>query len=351
MSIDILKTRVKENKLSGVFLFCGAEEYMKDHYSSILRKNVDSSPLPEFNHLYFDASSGELSELSDLIDSVPYMWETKLVEIKGLENARIPESDIEDYERIFSEIPDYVTVLIVVRGDEKIEEIRNDKTKQKDKSGINALINVVKEHGLVVEFNNEKADKLVSWIVRHLNANGVKYEMNVPREIINVCGSDMYILQGEIKKLSEVYDEKAITASDVKKYCCANSAFKYFDLADALNRRDIVAAKKIFESLNLKREEISFAIGTIARVFGEMLVVKTAIDSGKRMDAVAKDLNKQQWQINKTVQSVSKTDVRTLSYTLKQLYNADARIKSLRGNPYRILEWAFYRICNYGRKA
>ena len=129
MSIDILKTRVKENKLSGVFLFCGPEEYMKDHYSSLLRKSADSSPLPEFNHLYFDASNGELSELSDLIDSVPYMWDTKIVEIKGLENARITESDVEDYERIFSEIPDYVTVLIVVRGDEKIEEARKDKSR------------------------------------------------------------------------------------------------------------------------------------------------------------------------------------------------------------------------------
>jgi DNA polymerase III delta subunit len=96
---------------------------------------------------------------------------------------------------------------------------------------------------------------------------------------------------------------------------------------------------------------LSFAIGTIARVFGEMLVVKTALDSGKSLDLVGKDLNKKQWQLTKIVQSISRTDIRTLSYTLTQLYNADAKIKSYRGNPYRILEWSFYRICNYGRKA
>ena len=64
------------------------------------------------------------------------------------------------------------------------------------------LINAVRQFGLVVEFDNEKSDKLVNWIVKHFNTKNVKFEPNVPREIINVCGNDMYILQGEILKLS-----------------------------------------------------------------------------------------------------------------------------------------------------
>jgi DNA polymerase III delta subunit len=57
MSLDILKQRLKENKPGGVYLFYGNEEYTKDFYARELRKKVTASPLPEFNHIIFDASA------------------------------------------------------------------------------------------------------------------------------------------------------------------------------------------------------------------------------------------------------------------------------------------------------
>ncbi len=348
MSLDILKARIKENKLDGVFLFCGQEEYTKDHYANLLRKKVDSSPLPEFNHIYFNASSDKISELEDAVYSLPYMWDTKLIEIVDLESARITESDAEEYSRIFSDIPDYLTILAVLRADKQSDDNKNAKS---GKNAFQSFVNAVKEHGLVVEFESEKADKLVSWITRHLNAKGVKYDFSVPREMVNVCGSDMYILQGEILKLCEVYSGTSLTVSDVRKYCCANSAYKYFDIASALNRRDVVAAKRILESLDLGRDELPRAVGFLAKNYSEMLLVKTGVDSGKSFDTIAKDMKIPQWRIGKIAQSIGQSDIRSLSFAINQLSNADMKMKSFRGDPQRILELAFYRICTYGRKA
>lgn len=347
MSLDILKARIKENNISGVFLFCGPEEYTKDHYASLIRKKVDSSPLPEFNHIYFNASSGKISELEDAVYSLPYMWENKLIEIVDLESAKITESDAEDYARIFSDIPDYLTILAVLRYDEQTDENRNSKSK----SGLSAFASVVKEHGLVVEFETEKADKLITWITRHFNAKGVKFDMNVPREIVNVCGSDMYILQGEILKLTEVYSGAPITVSDVHKYCCANSAYKYFDIATALNKRDIIGAKRILESLDLDREKIPMAVGFLAKNYSEMLLVKTAIASGKVYDVIAKELKIPQWRVGKIASASGAVDIKMLSFAISQLASADMKLKSFRGDPQKILELTFYRICTYGRKA
>ncbi len=348
MSLDVLKARLKENKISGVYLFCGPEEYTKDHYARLMRKNVESSPLPEFNHIFFSASTGKISELDDAVTTVPFMWDNKLIEITDLEDARISESDIEDYARIFSELPDYVTVLGVLRADESTEEARNAKSQ---KNGLSAFCATVKDHGLVVEFETEKADKLVAWITRHFNSSGVKFEPAVPREIISICGSDMYILQSEILKLTEVFDGTPITPADVKKYCCANSAYKYFDIATALNRRDAVGAKRILDSLDLSRDTLPMAVGLLAKNYSEMLLVKTAIDSGKGLDAIARELKIPQWRVGKIAQSVSQTDLRAIAFAINQLSAADLKLKSFRGNPQRILELTFYRICTYGRKA
>ncbi len=348
MSIDVLKTRIKENNFSGVYLFCGSEEYTKDHYASILRKKVDSSPLPEFNHLYFNASTDKISDLEDAVYSLPYMWEYKLIEITDLESTHLTEADIEDYARVFSDIPEYLTILAVLRADEKTEEARTAKSK---KSGLSAFSNTVAEHGLVVEFKTEKTDKLVNWIVKHFNAKGVKFELNVPREIINVCGSDMYILQSEIAKLYEVYEKTPLTVHDVRKYCCANSAYKYYDIAAALNRRDLVSAKRIFESLNLSRDELTFAVGALARNYSQILMVKTAVESGKGYDVVAKDTQMASWMVEKVAASARGVDSGLLRFAINQLSNADIKMKSYKGNPHRILEFTFFRICTYGRKA
>ncbi len=346
MSLDVLKTKLKENKLSGVFLFCGAEEYTKDHYATLIRNKVDSSPLPEFNHIYFNAASDKISDLEDAMYSLPYMWDNKLIEITDVESAKFTDNDIAEYKRVFSDIPDYLTILVVLRHDENDE----DKTKS-SKNSLNQFVNSVRENGLVVEFETEKADKLTTWISRHLNAKGVKFDPAVPREIINVCGSDMYILQSEVLKLSEVYNNSPISVYDVRKYCCANNAYKYFDIVTALNKRDIVLANKILYSLDLDRETLQKTVGFLAKNYSEMLMVKLAIDSGKGFDAISKDTKIPLWLCKKIASSVGGLDTSTLSFAINQLYLADKKIKSFHGNPIRILEFAFYRICTYGRKA
>lgn len=351
MSLDILKTRIKDNNLSGVFLFVGPEEYTKDHYVSRIRKKVDSSPLPEFNHIYFNASKDRISDLEDAVFSLPYMWENKLIEITDLESAKLPESDIEDYIRIFSDIPDYLTILAVVRTMDADESKEKEGSSKSTKSGINAFISVVKEYGLVVEFDTEKADKLANWIAKHFSAHNVTFNPNVPREIIDVCGNDMYILQGEIAKLTEVYSGKPISVADVHKYCCVNNDYKYFDIINALNRRDLLTAKRILDNLDLNREKVSYALGYLARNYAQMLIVKTALDSGKGYDVISKDTKIPNWLVRKIATSAGNVDVRTLSYAITQIASVDTKLKSYRGDPKKILELAFYRICTYGRKA
>ncbi|HBR30450.1 MAG TPA: hypothetical protein DD733_00040, partial [Clostridiales bacterium] len=67
MSLDILKQRLKSDKPCGVYFFYGKEEYTKDHYVRELRKKVTSSPLPEFNHIVFDAEKSDVSEFFEAV--------------------------------------------------------------------------------------------------------------------------------------------------------------------------------------------------------------------------------------------------------------------------------------------
>ena len=150
MSLDILKSKLKENNISGVFLFCGAEEYTKDYYAAQIRNKVDSSPLPEFNHIYFNAAEGAISDLEDAIYSLPYMWDIKLIEITNIESAKLTEGDINEYSRVFSDIPDYLTILTVLRHDD------DDDKEKASKKALNSFIKAVRENGVVVAIGSSE---------------------------------------------------------------------------------------------------------------------------------------------------------------------------------------------------
>lgn len=359
MSLDILKKRIKENKLSGVFLFTGREEYTKDHYASLIRKKVDSSPLPEFNHIYFDASAQELSMLEDAAFSLPYMWDSKLIEIINFNTAKLTEEEASDYERVFCDIPDYLTILIVLRANEYSDDPKSKKPSdksaeaktKKSKSGMPAFLALVRKYGLAVDFDTEDSDKLIAWIIRHFNAAKVTFDANVPREILNYCGSDMYILQSELLKLSTVWSGKPIKAEDIKKYCCQNIVYKYFDIASALNRRDITSAKKILGGLELGRDELPMAVGFLAKNYSDMLLVRMGLDSGRGFDKLASDLKIPSWRIGKIASSVSGIEPDALAFAIEVISDADMKMKSFSANGEKVLEKAFYRICTYGRKA
>ncbi len=348
MSLDVLKTRLKQNNMSGVYLFVGKEEYTKDHYANQIRKRVDTSPVPEFNHCIFDASVQSISELEDACFSLPYMWESKLIEIKNLDTSRLKESEALEYERVFCEIPDYLTILIVFRDNEYNTD---PQAKKSPKSGVVAFVNLVKKYGLVVDFETETSDKLMSWITRHFNAKKVPIEYNVPRELLNHCGSDMYVLQGEISKLVASYGTRPISVRDIQKYCSQNISYKYFDIANALNKKDLVSAKRILDGLKLKNEDFQLAVGFLAKNYADMLLVKTGLDSGKSPESLAADLKIHSWRIGKIAASVSGVDLSAIAYAVSVIANADLKIKTFRGSAQKILELAFYRICAYGRKA
>lgn len=351
-SLDLLKKRIKDDQLNGVYMFWGVEEYTKDFYAEKIRKIAKSSPLPEFNYIVMDGSKQSPGDLEEAVEALPYMWEHKVIEIRDLNPARMSVSDAEAYASIFSDLPDYASVLILFRADDYDGSAKSGKSEKEGtekKNGFSVFQKAVEENGLVVEFESEKGDKLVSWITRHFTAQKVQTEPNLPSALISYCGSDMYTLQGEIQKLCDIYSGTPLTEADVKKYCCANESYVFFDVATCLNRKDIAGARKILSGLRLNAETIPMSMGYLASNYQLMLLVKTGTESGKSINQIANEQKIPSWKVSKAATSVLQVDAAQLRYAVQQIAEADDRIKNRRGNPAATLEFLIYRICAYGK--
>ena len=355
-SIDELKKRIKENTMQGVYLFWGAEEYTKDFYAEKIRKLVKGSPLPEFNYVIFDAETSSPGDFEEAADALPYLWEQKVIEIRNLMPNKLSADDGEAYARILSTLPDYLTVLILLRSGDyngstsSAASKKPEKDKEKEKrNGFKSLLSAVEEFGLVVEFQTEKGDKLCHWVERHFASRHVKISQNLASFLVSYCGSDMYTLQGEIQKLCDAYQGVPLTEQDVKTYCSANESHVFFDVASCMVRRDLAGARKILSSLRMTPDDVTMAMGFLASNYRLMVLVKSGMDHGKSASQIAAEHKVSSWKVSKVISSLQNIDSATLHRAIADIADADTRMKTRRGDSVAALELLVYRICTYGR--
>ena len=357
-----LKKRVRENRLQGVFLFWGEEEYTKDYYVGKIRDLVKDAPLPEFVYVPFDAEKQSPSDLADAIDTPPMMWDRKVVEIRGLRPGKCSAEDGEQYARLLESVPDEVTVLILLRADDMAssgarrsgtgsEGTGDDAGKGKGKrgNGFDLVKKAVEENGLAVEFRPGEGDQLRNWVEKHFSAKKVQISSGLPDALISYCGQDMYTLQSEIGKLCDAYAGVPLTERDVRTYCCSNESAVFFDIADCLNRKDIAGARKILQGIRFTAETVPMSMGYLAGHYQVMLTVRAGLDAGKTLTQISSEQRLPSWRVERAARSIRAGNVSwdRLRYAADVISETDGRIKNRRINPSSAMELMIFRICSY----
>lgn len=339
--LDELKVRLKEDRMGGAFLLWGAEEYTKDHYAEKIRKLGKSAPLPDFNYQVFDVESGTPGDFEEATFALPYLWERRVIELRGLpprKGKKLSTEEGAEYARVLSALPEYLTVLLVLRAGEK----------EQGTEGFRAILQAFEKQGLSVEFETERGVQLIKWVAKHFASRGVQTEAGLPQTLISYCGADMYTLHGEIEKLCAVYEGKPLTDRDVYTYCCANESGVFFDVAACMNRRDMVGAKRILSLLDMDRKDVTMAIGHLANNYQLMLLAQAGRAQGKTPAKIAADHKLPTWKVEKAMQSLARMDMVSLRYAISAIAQADQALKSGRSDPEGVLELLVYRICSYG---
>ena len=221
MSIDALKKKIKSGSLGGAYLFYGDEEYLKDHYLSLLRRAVEAAP--EFNHIVFDEKDMRFSDLGDAVETLPAMSDFKLIEIREPNFEKMKADTAERYAALLDDLPAYAALVFLLRGDTDGKLFAPG-----GKTPAAAVAAAVRKQGLVVEFKKETESRLYAWIDRHFAHRGVTVGKDAVELLVAMCGNDMYILAGEIEKLAGFASGRPLTAEDVRIVCCANSSFHIF---------------------------------------------------------------------------------------------------------------------------
>ena len=103
MDISLFKSNLKNNNISGVYIFCGEEDYLVRYYLKALRDKIaGDEAFAIFNNPVFDGEEVDFSAIIEAVKAPPMMNDFKLIEWRHADLTGMKESDVESMEELIS---------------------------------------------------------------------------------------------------------------------------------------------------------------------------------------------------------------------------------------------------------
>ncbi len=323
MSLDILKKQIKEEKLMNIYLFTGAEEYLKKYYTNAITRLIVEEDNKEFNFISFEGKTDRDTIISNC-ETLPMFSEKKLVIAKntGLFKAKKGESEnagadkksgkdkLSDY---LENIPDY-TCLIFIESeiDKRIK-----------------LVNTIKKCGLIVEMDYQKPADLVKWVVKVIKSHNKNVDQMTASYIVENSEYSMTELLNEIDKLVNYAEGKnEISIKDVEKVCNKTIKSRIFDLTDAISEGNISKALSLLNDMAALKEPMQKVLFMIVRQIRMVYRIKLLRNQGVREDAAAKQLGLTPFVASKVMSVSRNLDINVLERAMYYSLELDESIKT-----------------------
>lgn len=327
-----LKAKLKESK-NGFFVFYGDNEYLKDYYASILRKDVRDN---EFNYFRFEGDNFSFFDIESFLTTYSFMNERKMLEVSDPKILKWSEKELSALSSLIADGFEDMTVLFIYRkGEFETKLIPPAKAPAKP-TATYSLAEAMKNHCYFTEFPQSDTSKLINWINRHFEKANISVSQDAPKHLIDFCGVDMYILKGEIDKLCAVC--KNVGKAEIEKYCCSNIEYQTFDLSEALSLGNASRVKEIFLNLKLKKADPLMIMGTLTKSFYDMLIAKEARKEGVTAGQLAKDMGMNPWVADKRMKSVQYIKKEYLENAVSLCAECDKKLKSFSADQYAHIE-------------
>ena len=314
---------------TGGYLFFGEEDYLKHHALKAARAAVCPDPtLAIFNDMNVDCSVSGFSPnaISSAIAASPMMADTKIVTVSGLEVRGMRAEELDAVCDAISVIDEFdFNLFILTFPSGMIDEGYLPKNPS-------TTLAKLCERLTPVRFEIVTDAKLASWALRHFEHRGVKAEAGVTDALLSRCGRDMFVLSGEIDKLSFyalANGRDYVLCGDVENVTCVSEDLESFALGNAIMDGNAQKALNTLGIMKGKKIEPTIILAELTRTFSDMLAVKLLTASGTPPAEIGKILGRMhEYKVGLYQRSVKEIPVERLRTCLDMCAAADKALKN-----------------------
>ena len=314
MTYDEFRTLLKKHELSGLYYFTGKEDFLQVFSLSGAKDTLIDPSIADFNYkCYIEQPTFE--EADTFINAFPLMSDIKLVVFNNckLFHTSLPEKN--KWEELFSNLPEYVVVLI------------RDIMAEKGKKGT-TVEQVVRKTGTEVVCDFLPEARLRPWLMKIAASQGKSISDRDATYIIKNLGQSMTLLKSEMDKICAKAEDFAITRADIDSVIRNVLVESVFTLIDSViyKRRDI-AFDTLANLEQLKIEPVSIIPTFADQVLG-VYKAKLMMTQKMSLNEIKQTISRNPYVADKMVQKASKITIEDLETLIKMLTDAEYKSKN-----------------------
>jgi len=259
--------------------------------NSIMQDDIFNTNVTKFHAL-----SSTLTQIKEVCSTVPFMGSKRLVILEGLlsvfdnkvvDGKASKQDNWISFDSYIKEIPE-TSELILIDGD------INDRNK---------LLRQLAGTANVKLFPPIRGNNLINWINRKAKFEGCTISVPAAKLLADVVGSNLWIMDGEINKLSLYCSDKHIAVGDVNTVVSDlfSREVKIFDAIDSIFLGNNEEFLKVIQKLQNDGTSISQVVTMFARQLRLLLLAKNLHGKGVKAGALDKlsSYTKNRWVAQK----------------------------------------------------
>ncbi len=326
-NLQIFKAHIKNKTLAPLYFFYGEETFLLHHYLEQLRKQILDELTESFNYHKLTNETFDVRSFVDAVEALPMMAERTLVWVDDVDIFKCNEADRERLIELFSDMPDYCTVVFTYIT-----------TPWKPDKRLKKLWDAVSKNGLIVEFAKQSQRDLIAWISRHFAARQKKISPDLCAYLIDITGGTMTALSGEISKIASYSGADTICKVDIDAVTEPVLDAVVFQMTDMLSQGNYGAAlQKLRQLLQMQQDPLGI-LGAIGGHFRRLSVGKILLDQGKNASELMRICAVADYAARKTMTAAGRFSTRFYAKAAQLVLETDYRIKTSFDDVERLLE-------------
>ena len=332
-----LKQALKNKDVGNLYFFHGEETFLLHHYLGQMRKQLLDPLTESFNYHRLNSETFDIQTFADAVENLPMMAEHTFVQVDDVDPFRMNEGDRGKMAEIFSDVPEYCTVVFTFitlpwKPDKRLKKLWEAVDK-----------------GNIVEFARQDQRDLIAWVTRHFAAHKKRIPTDLCAYLIDITGGTMTALSGEIDKISAFSGATEIRKSDIDAVTEPVLDAVVFDMTDQLSAgRYDQALLKLQQLLKMQQEPLAI-LGAVGGHFRRIGTARTLMDHGKNSTDLARLCGIPDYPARKTMEAARRFRPEFCRKAAELVLETDYKMKTSFDDSERLLELLILQLAQEAR--
>ena len=264
-----------------IYVLHGEDDFSKKAFLNTLREEIGQIDIRDANTTVLEGPDLKLQHMLQVANVVPFLAERRLVIAAGLlgrfEEVRPPrrrgaaggrQNDLlEEWKELAESLSGLPPTTLLVFLDGRL-------------SRGNPLLSKLSDLAEVKEFRILTGDALSRWLARRVREMGLSITGSAERQLIDLVGGDLWVMQGELEKLALYADGETVDREMVQLLVANSREANIFRTVDMVLEGRTSNALRLIKQMQESGADAGYIIAMLARQLRLMLLAKDLVGQG-----------------------------------------------------------------------